>query len=302
MPRSYDLPSLGDLACFEATARHLSFKLASSELNVTPAAVSHRIKALEQELAQPLFTRKYRGVELTEAGALLFVALQRGFETISECVTRLRSRQDQAGVSIVATTAVSGLWLTQRLAAFWSAYPGIAISQIAQDTGTPSGPDLSIRYGDPTEEHDEVRILFRGRILAMGTEKFAQTHEVNNIFNLPSAPLIHSQSGDSHWTDWTDWLSEVGSTAPVGPGYWLNNYLISVRAAENHIGAVLGWEQLLGAHLESGRLIQLVPEAIEAPWPFYLRVHAGASDDARLFADWLVDNIGSEELTGLSKF
>ncbi|WP_319530341.1 LysR family transcriptional regulator, partial [uncultured Cohaesibacter sp.] len=46
MPRSYDLPSLGDLACFEAAARHLSFKDAASELNVTPAAVSHRIKAL----------------------------------------------------------------------------------------------------------------------------------------------------------------------------------------------------------------------------------------------------------------
>ena len=75
MPKPYDLPSLGDLACFEAAARNLSFKVASSELNVTPAAVSHRIKALEQALGQPLFNPDYRGVELTEAGALLFVAL-----------------------------------------------------------------------------------------------------------------------------------------------------------------------------------------------------------------------------------
>ncbi|MEH0072269.1 LysR family transcriptional regulator [Pannonibacter sp. Pt2-lr] len=61
MPKPYNLPPLGDLACFEVAARHLSFKRASAELNVTPAAVSHRIKTLEQELGQHLFVRHYRG-------------------------------------------------------------------------------------------------------------------------------------------------------------------------------------------------------------------------------------------------
>ena len=135
MPRPYDLPSLGDLSCFEAAARNLSFKAAASELNVTPAAVSHRIKALEREVGQPLFNRHYRGVELTEAGALLFVSLQRGFEGISESVARIRSRHDRSGVSIAATTAMSGLWLTPRLAAFWKAHPGVAISQMIEDYG-----------------------------------------------------------------------------------------------------------------------------------------------------------------------
>lgn len=289
VPRSYDLPSLGNLACFEATARHLSFKLASSELNVTPAAVSHRIKALEQELGQPLFERKYRGVELTEAGALLFVALQRGLGTISECVARLRSRQTQTGVSIMASTAVSGLWLMPRLATFWGAHPDIAISQIVQESGAPSGPDLSIRYGDPEAEDDEVRPLFKGRILALGTEKFAKKHNITTASDLTTVPLIHAQSGDQNWTDWTEWLAKVGCSEPIGPGYWLNNYLISVRAAEDHIGAVLGWENLLDPYLETGRLVRLVPDSIVDPWPFYLRIHAGASDNARLFADWLVD-------------
>ena len=48
MPKPYDLPSLGDLACFEAAARNLSFKLASSELNVTPAAVSQILVHLKK--------------------------------------------------------------------------------------------------------------------------------------------------------------------------------------------------------------------------------------------------------------
>lgn len=268
--------------------------MASAEMNVTPAAVSHRIKSLERDLGQPLFERKFRGVELTEAGALLFVALQRGFETISECVTRLRNRQDQVGVSIMASTAVSGLWLTRRLAAFWSTHPDIAISQIVQESGAPLGPDLSIRYGDPSSEHDETRVLFHGKISALGTQKFANKHNITNVYDLLSAPLIHAQSGDQNWIGWDDWFSHLGAGAPSGPAYWLNNYLISLSAAEDNIGAVLGWENLSGSHLKTGRLIQLVPETIDDPWPFYLRIHAGASANALLFADWLASYGASE--------
>ncbi|TGT51825.1 LysR family transcriptional regulator, partial [Mesorhizobium sp. M2E.F.Ca.ET.166.01.1.1] len=78
MPRPYDLPSMTALICFEAAARNESFKTAARELNVTPAAVSHQIKALESDLKCDLFLRRSRGVELTEKGAFLFVALQRG--------------------------------------------------------------------------------------------------------------------------------------------------------------------------------------------------------------------------------
>ncbi|WP_172329014.1 LysR family transcriptional regulator [Mangrovicoccus sp. HB161399] len=294
MPKPYDLPSLGDLACFECAARNLSFKLAAVELNVTPAAVSHRIKALEQDLGQPLFTRQYRGVELTEAGALLFVSLQRGFEAISEGVSRIRYRHDQTGVTIAATTAMSGLWLTPRLAAFWRAHPGIAISQMVQDTGAPLGPgavppDLSIHYGRPERETDETRLLFHDRILALGTRRFATTHGIRGVADLLKVPLIHTLSGTNAWTDWQEWFETLGWPAPQGPGFALNNYLISLQAAEDDVGAVLGWEGLLGSHLESGRLVQLVPDTMISPCPFYLRIHAHASANARLFADWLVE-------------
>ncbi|SNY94114.1 DNA-binding transcriptional regulator, LysR family [Cohaesibacter sp. ES.047] len=291
MPSSYDLPSLGDLACFEAAARHLSFKEAASELNVTPAAVSHRIKALEFELTQPLFLRRYRGVELTEAGTLLFVALQRGFTTISECVSRIRNSQDETGVAIASTSAVSGLWLTQFLALFLENNPDISVSQIVQDSGTPPGPDLSIVYGDPNEEHDETRHLFRGRIVALGTRKFLENHKITNVLDLLSVPLIHTQTSNSTRTEWAEWFDAFGATLPGGPRYSLNNYLISLQAAENHIGAVLGWESLLTEYMKNDRLIQLVPESIESPYPFYLRIHSGASENARLFADWLVERL-----------
>ena len=286
MPKPYDLPSLGDLACFESAARNLSFKLTAAEMNVTPAAVSHRIKALEEDLGRALFHRHYRGVELTEAGALLFVALQQGFEGISQSVARIRSRHDTSGVSIAATTAMSGLWLTPRLATFWKAHPGVAISQIIEDQGRSQGVDLSIHYGDPEQEKGDTRVLFRDRILALGTPEFAETHGICDISDLRNVPLIHTQSGAQAWTGWPEWFAALGAPAPEGPGFSLNNYLISLKAAEDHIGAVLGWEGLLGSYLESGRLVQLVPEAMVSPHPFYLRIHGRASANARLFANW----------------
>ena len=94
--RPYDLPPMSALVAFETAARHVGFKAAARELNVTPAAISHQVKALETELGTPLFHRHHRGVELTETGAYLLVALQRGFETMAEAVDQLRHRSNRA--------------------------------------------------------------------------------------------------------------------------------------------------------------------------------------------------------------
>ena len=89
------------LVSFEAAARLVSFKSAARELNVTPAAVSHQIKALEAELRTPLFDRHNRGVELTEKGAYLLVAIQRGFDHVGEALDQLKSRARPAAAIVL---------------------------------------------------------------------------------------------------------------------------------------------------------------------------------------------------------
>ena len=298
MAKLRDLPPLGDLGCFEVAARHLSFKLASSELNVTPAAVSHRIKALEHELGQPLFLRHYRGVELTEAGALLFVAVQRGLEGIAESVARIRTRSVRSGVSIAATTAVGTLWLMPRLAGFLALHPTISLSQVVQDGPPPEGVDLSIHYGDPSSTPDPTVVLMQDRIMALGTPTFAARCGVRSLADLARAPLIHTRSDEPEWTSWADWFRAMGLPPAKDPGFSLNNYLVSLQAAEDHIGAVLGWEGLLTPHLRSGRLVPLVPQTLTSPWPFYLRIHGPASSNAQRLADWLAGQGDSADTLG----
>src|SRR5688572_14042756 len=86
------IPALPALRAFEAAARLRSFKQAADELAVTATAVSHRIRALEDEIGCRLFVRKTRAVELTPEGRSLYSAVREGFDTIASGVERLRQR------------------------------------------------------------------------------------------------------------------------------------------------------------------------------------------------------------------
>lgn len=289
MPRPYDLPPMTSLVCFEAAARNLSFKQAASELNVTPAAVSHQIKGLEAELGVALFRRQHRGVDLTEPGAYLFLALQRGFEGISDAVRETRGPAEAEDVIVQATTAVSAFWLTPQIATFWREHPDIVVSQRVTDVaGSGSGADLSIHYGAAAEMDEACEVLFHDEILAVGTPDFAATHGIAEIGDLSAVPLIHVTAEDTGWTGWPDWLAHFGQTPPRARGIAVNNHMIALQLARDGAGAVLGWTGLIGPLLESRALVPLVAERMPSPQVFYLRTHPRASAPARAFRDWLV--------------
>lgn len=287
--RPYDLPPMSALVSFEAAARHGSFKTAAAELNVTPAAVSHQVKALEAELRAALFHRHHRGVALTDTGAYLLVALQRGFETISDATNQLRARGHRAAVTIRVTTAVSSLWLTPKLAQFWKAHGDVSVAQIVSDSYQSGGEcDLSIHYGDMSRETETCSILFHDQIMALGSPRFAGAHPVACVEDLARLPLIHFDSGVADWTDWQDWFRMLGYRGPMTSGHRVNNYVIALQAAEDDMGAVLGWVSLTRPYLETGRLVPLLPDRIEMPEDFYIKLHRHASGRARLVYDWLL--------------
>ena len=118
--RVYDLPPLSTLAAFEAAARHLSFKNAAVELNVTPSAVSHQVKALETELGAPLFLRRHRGVELTSEGGRLFSTLAESFYQISRQLRSVRERQGEKRAKIEPATALPAIGSTAMWMLRWS--------------------------------------------------------------------------------------------------------------------------------------------------------------------------------------
>src|SRR5215211_1486811 len=99
------LPPLIELRAFDAAARHLSFKKAADELGLTPTAISHQIKLLEDYCGQPLFRRRPRPIILTGTGTTLFAVIRSGLDSFSNAFLSLREAADRRPLRISTTNA-----------------------------------------------------------------------------------------------------------------------------------------------------------------------------------------------------
>lgn len=151
------LPSLNILRTFDAAARLKSFKKAAEELHVTPTAVSHQIKALEENLETLLFERQTRAVKLTREGELLSDTTFNVFRQLTYTVNEIVNSKEMLTIS--TTSSFASMWLIPNLDKFYDANPGIDISiqtgeqkvNVVRDRRV----DLAIRYGqyDPVQPH-----------------------------------------------------------------------------------------------------------------------------------------------------
>ena len=279
--RHYNLPPLTALAAFEAAARHLSFKSAAEELNVTPGAISHQIRALESELVTSLFNRVHRGVQLTEDGELLFRSVRAAFQDISNRTDGLRNKTVRRGITIGTTTAMSALWLTPALSRFWREHPDVRVNQVVSDTldfGA-SQPELIISYGANRDSNSASTALFRDTLIPVCAPALARRRAPQSIDDLATMPLIHLDAPDRRWTSWALWFEEHGYSGPLRQGIVVNNYMIALQAAEDEAGMVLGWKRLVTPHLISGRLVGFEAFSIPAPTSFFLSRSAGSLSD-----------------------
>src|SRR3569832_541272 len=121
------LPPLNSLKAFEAAARLSSFSRAAAELNVTHAAISRHVRALEAEFRTPLFDRTGRGVELTEVGRALALELTKGFDIIASAASGFAQRSRRKPLTVTSDPSFAALRLVPRLGTFTARYPGIDI-------------------------------------------------------------------------------------------------------------------------------------------------------------------------------
>ena len=128
-----NLPPLIELRAFEAAARHLSFKAAAAELGVTPTAISHQIKLLEQYCGQSLFRRRPRPLTLTSAGEQLFPVVREGFVAFAEALSTVRSGQANRRLRLTATNAFAARWLVPRLPKWHEAHPRLKLEIVGTD-------------------------------------------------------------------------------------------------------------------------------------------------------------------------
>ncbi|MEO4042873.1 LysR substrate-binding domain-containing protein [Hoeflea sp. CAU 1731] len=292
--RHYRLPSLTALAVFEAAARHLSLKHAAQELNVTPGAVSHQIKALEAEIGIALFLRVHRGVVLTPEGEELYATLATSFSRTAAVIERIRAPDSDRAITIGASTAVASLWLIPRIARLWQRHPDIHINHRVSDVASDlegSDVDLVIRYGDGKWQGATAIKLFADVIVPVCGRDFAKHHPVRDAADLVDLPLLQLQAIDVGWMSWNEWfrLCGVKKNAPVNKTF--NNYTIALQAAEEGAGVVLGWRRLIRTYLDANRLVPITDASVDAPSAYYLTWNSDRTLSAaeELTRNWLVD-------------
>ena len=204
------IPSLSALRAFEAAARRRSFKLAAEELAVTPTAISHGIRALEDDLKTPLFVRKTRAVELTAEGLALMAAVREGFDAIAAGVDLIERRKRQS-VRLSTTPAFAAKWLVPRLAQLHAAHPTIDLHVHAsyEPVDLQAGDvDVAIRYGMGRYKSAVSTLLMHDRFAPVASPalRIKHTRDIN------AHRRIHFDWQQSLPIDltWSAWFKKAG--------------------------------------------------------------------------------------------
>jgi LysR family transcriptional regulator, glycine cleavage system transcriptional activator len=215
------LPPLRSLCAFEAAARHRSFKEAAAELGVTPTAISHQIRLLEEICGQSLFQRRPRPLALTGAGERLFPVLQNGFDAFVNAVASVSKCAEQTPLRVTSPNAFASRWLVPRLPQWRRAYPDVPLEIIGTDAVLDlraGDADLAIRYARRMPMGFAAREICRDTFFPVCSPDLLAkgAHPIKGAADLLRYPLIHFDwmSRDPEAPTWQQWLATARAIDP----------------------------------------------------------------------------------------
>jgi len=261
MPRR--IYPLNALRAFEASARHLSFVKASAELSVTPAAVSHQVKKLEEYLGLPLFRRRARGLLLTESGQLLLSDLSEVFLRLDTAMERVIDSDSRGTLTLSVAPTFAVMWLIPRLQKFYALHPDIDV-RISTGLGLVNFQrddfDAAIRLGNGEWFGLEAIKLFDETVTPMCSPRLLEGPDgLKSPSDLSKHVLLHNHSMDydPDAPSWESWLKAAGAgdvDASRGMHFSLPDH--GLQASIDGAGVVLGWRSLAAEDLAAGRVVE----------------------------------------------
>lgn len=291
------LPPLNALKAFEAAARNLSITKAARELNVSPGAISHQVRQLEEHFGVTLFLRLNRRIQLTSAGQACLPAVRDGFDRIEEAIRRLK-KAEQPGVVTVSTEISFGeRWLLPRLATFQQSYPQIDVRLLGRPIDAKAShrnSNIAIAHGYRRYQGLTVERLFSEQVLAVCSPDYRDKKRIREFADLRHAQFIHDETlrSNAAFPDWPSFLNAAGvHDFDATSGHRFSVASMAVEAARLGQGVALGRTGLVEDLLDQGELCD--PLGFHYPQTFeYFVVGLPADlDEPRvaIFWDWLLD-------------
>jgi len=282
---------LNALRTFEAVASRLSFSRGAEALNVSPAAVSSQVRALEERLSQPLFHRNGRQVTLTEAGSKLLPGVQRGLAELRQAVEVVSQDRSEGVLNISMMPSYLQKWLMPRLVGFYSSEPNIDLRihvDNAQVDFDQSDMHAAVRFGRGKWPGLEIVKLADDWILPVCSKKLLKKiGPINSVEDLQKHDLLHVESDM-----WDPWFRAMGKSTRDSRWSKLNDSISILMAAEQGEGIALSRWSLVARDVEAGRLVRPIDAVVKSEWSLYFVAppHYFDLPKVRIFREWLQEH------------
>lgn len=285
-------PNLNGLRMFEAAARHLNFRLAAEELNLTQGAVAQQVRKLEADLGRILFLRKARGLAITDAGNDYHARIRLALAAIDDATKDLREQSRKVTLSVPPSFASK--WLVPRLHKFTVANPEIDLQTVASERLSnfkSDGIDLAIRQGAaPTESGVTAQLLSPLNLCALCSPEYARNiEEVTDVKDFQSQRLI--QDGHNQW----DTLFDAAGISSPKQILQFNQTALAMDAAANGQGVALAPRLLAINDLAQGRLVEIWCDQQTVEAGFYM-VHPASTEQSEVMVtimQWIMQEAGN---------
>lgn len=285
------IPGLHELQAFEAAARLGSFARAAKELYVTESAISHRIRALEEDLGTALFVREYRRVSLTDAGAAYRDSIREAFNALDEAQRRIDALR-RPSVQVVVPAALGARTLGPLFAQFCVENPEIALRVAVWDPRTMrlvTRPDVAVVFSNqPIAEYDPIARVPQ-TLCAVASPGYLTAVGIREPAGMRRAPLLHHPA-----MPWRDWFRSAGVPVPdrvnAGPVY--EDGTTMLESAAHGLGVALSPCLAVAPWLAAGQLERCFNIKTEThPYVIHLARQGANQEAAARLGKWLANRL-----------
>ena len=295
---------LASLRTFSAVARLLSVTRAAEELHVTPSAVSHHLKALEDYVGTKLLKRAGNRISLTPAGARYANELEDALFVLANATRAVKAARDRVRIRIGCPPSIAMLWLVPRVSRYMREHPELSLAVTMSSEGSSISPmgseyDMHVCYGRPDRTGWRVfKLGGNNRFFPICSPRLYEEAGLQSPSSLADHALLDS-SDETYYRrreprqpGWHRWLEAAG-IPELATARYLNftprAYMHS--AVREGLGVGLSRTMLAADELEAGKVVVPFGPALELPFRYSLVCSHDLAQrrEIALFCEWLID-------------
>ncbi|MBR0568780.1 transcriptional regulator GcvA [Azoarcus sp. L1K30] len=309
------LPPLNALRAFEVAARHLSFRRAADELAVTPTAISHQIRGLEEHLGVSLFRRLTRALELTPEGEAMLPKVREGMDCFAAAVASVRDLVPDPRLVVLAPPSLALRWLLPRLQRFTDMYPQVELHLSASAAMIDRGdaavvampevrparsetPEIWIRNGFGRYPGYQVDFMLAPDYTPVCSPQLLRAKlPLRKPEDIRYQKLIHDDTIQDlqERPSWAEWLKVAGvSNVDTTGGLHFTDSGLAIAAALGGYGVALLSRPLVAAEIAAGQLIAPFDISLGRRFAYYIVTPLDLADRPMVaaFRRWLLAEAG----------